>query len=208
MYSHERLQQRLGRDREAIEKARLRERTGAYHRYEDPGPLTAVDPSCPSSLDPREAFIATEDVARLEHLDRQYQQALREELNERRRAEQVSRDSERWGSVEKKIVLDNQKVQRMQQDAIIGKKNHSGHPFNIVTLEYQNNREGARLAYHDQLQKYRGELRSTYLAVHGHLGFNPITGEQTIPLNIPPKPERPPLDSKNADFSKWTNQTL
>lgn len=184
---------RFAKDRETIEKSRLRERTGSYHRYEDPGVLTAVDPRCPSSLPSKEAFIVTEDVARLEHEDRQYQQAVKEEMNERRRAEKFIRDSERWAFLEGKAEAEKARSERLQEDPLAGRKNQSGHPFNIVTLQYEDNKDGASLAYMDKLHKYKAELRSTYLAVQGHLGFNPITGEQTIPITTPVPPQKPLL---------------
>jgi len=36
--------------------------------------------------------------------------------------------------------------------------------------------------------RYRGEVRKVNLAHKGHLGYNPITGEQVYPVIEPEKP--------------------
>ena len=175
------------RDRERLEKSRLAARTGSYHRYEEL-PVLEVLRGCPSSMQPHEALISTEDVARLEQQDRLHQRAIKDEFLEKRRAEHVARSSLKWASVSAKDTADRLHVERLQTDAFIGKKNTSGHPFNIINLDYNNSQEGRELKYHDDLCDYRKSMRTNFLAAQAHLGWNPITGTSIVSFTIPTKP--------------------
>jgi hypothetical protein len=68
------------------------------------------------------------------------------------------------------------------------RRNNSGHAFNIINFQYHETAEGGRLKLKDKLVKYRSDLRSTLLSAKNHLGFNPITGKQTIELKLPEPP--------------------
>merc|ERR1712205_288817 len=81
------------------------------------------------------------------------------------------------------------RLDRLQDDPMIGRKNNGGQPYNVVNHRYDDNLDGKRLQYHDDMVKYRADVRSTHLAARQHLGFNPITGEQTVELRAPRKPE-------------------
>mmetsp|Transcript_90592 Transcript_90592/g.242650 ORF Transcript_90592/g.242650 Transcript_90592/m.242650 type:complete len:100 (+) Transcript_90592:351-650(+) len=69
-----------------------------------------------------------------------------------------------------------------------GEKNLAGAPFNIVTHAYDGTAAGQKLRHHDDMVKFRGELRTMNLAARNHLGFNPIIGEQVYPIRIPERP--------------------
>jgi hypothetical protein len=188
---------RESRDRDHLEKSRLLARTGSYHRYEEI-PIISPVADCPSSLSPSAALISTEQVAPLERLDREHQQAIKLEFLEKRRAESFARDSQKWAFIQAKDAADQARLTRLQSDPFVGKKNSSGHPFNIISLDYNNSTEGKELKYHDDLCAYRRDLRKNFLAAQAHLGWNPITGESIVDLTIPIKPVKgPSLQSNN-----------
>ena len=182
-----RLQRRECRDRERLEKTRLAARTGSYHRYEET-PVLSVLPDCPSSLRASDALITTADVARLELQEREHQRAIKDEFLEKRRAESLARESLKWASVSAKEAADLRRAERLQTDAFVGKKNHGGHPFDIINLDYHDSEEGRELKYHDDLCEYRKNIRKNFLAAQAHLGWNPITGTAIVDLKIPNKP--------------------
>merc|ERR1712070_775708 len=90
-------------------------------------------------------------------------------------------------------ALQDEKLDRMQADPMIGKKNVKGQPFDIVNGSYDKTPAGAQLQHHDNMIKYRGKVREASLAMRNHMGFNPIIGEQTFGISLPPAPKPPPL---------------
>ena len=42
---------------------------------------------------------------------------------------------------------------------MIGRKNCGGQPYNIVNHRYDDNLDGQRLKYHDDMVKFRGEVQ-------------------------------------------------
>lgn len=63
---------------------------------------------------------------------------------------------------------------------LVGKSNASGAAFNIINMEYHKTPEGLRLKTHDELVRFRAQVRSRILAVKNHVGFNPITGDLSL----------------------------
>jgi len=179
------------RDRDSVEKAMLQARTGSYHRFEVVASALLPDEVSPSALRGKSAYISTEEVARIEKLDREHQKAIKEEFNEKRRAENFAREEERWASMEQARLMEEDKLRRLQLDPMVTKMNSGSSPYDIVTSEYHDTPEGQMLAYHDQLVRYRQDIRSAFLAEKNHAGFNCITGEQIVELDIPQRP-RPP----------------
>lgn len=60
--------------------------------------------------------------------------------------------------------------------------------FDIVNLKYKSTPEGKRLELHDKLVQYRSKLRALTIAKANHIGFNPITGVQSLVLDPPTTP--------------------
>merc|ERR1711934_1342151 len=57
-----------------------------------------------------------------------------------------------------------------------------------VNGEYEKTPAGAQLEHHDNMIRYRGRVREASLAMRNRLGFNPIIGEQTFGISLPPAP--------------------
>eukprot|EP00397_Hematodinium_sp_SG-2012_P054429 GEMP01065624.1.p1 GENE.GEMP01065624.1~~GEMP01065624.1.p1 ORF type:complete len:194 (+),score=47.54 GEMP01065624.1:134-715(+) len=180
------------RHKENIEKERLKARTGNFYRYEEvENPLRVME-DCPSYLDGRDRMVSGgEQIAERNLQDREEEQTREIDSIETKRDVRLKREENRWKCIDEKELNDVERLRRLQADPMVGKKNVSGQPFNIVNSTYDATPEGQDLKYRDMMVKYRGDLRSVNLAVKGHLGFNPITGEQTYVMNKPDAPERP-----------------
>merc|ERR1719231_804245 len=122
-------------------------------------------------------------------MDREDALDARNDKTEAWRASRYSREDQRWEAVERKEQDHQNFLDRLQDDPRIGRKNCGGQPYNVVNHRYDDSFDGKRLQYHDDMVKYRADVRSTHLAARQHLGFNPITGEQTVELRAPKKPQ-------------------
>lgn len=176
--------------KENLERERLRNRTGNYFRYEDVGDPTQQLKSAPAHCDEKNRYISGGDyIAELNRQDREAEAEHKNAITEARRQDCLNREEERWDAIEKKELHEIDRQRRLVDDDMIGKKNVSGVPYNIVNLEYANNREGRALHHQDEMCKYRQEVRKANLAEKAHLGYNCITGEQVYPV---PQAKAPP----------------
>lgn len=171
----------------------MRNRTGGYYRYENvPNPIDAVI-GCPSYIAKRDRMLSGPRVVESMLNDRETSLLDKNEKIERRRARAFSREDSRWRAIDYKEQADVDRVFRMQADPMIGRKNVKGQPFNIVNQAYDPTPQGYQLQHHDNMIKYRGHIRQAHLAVRNHMGFNPITGEQTHAIRVPHAPRPNPL---------------
>ena len=60
-----------------------------------------------------------------------------------------------------------------------------GSAYNIVTLDYDRNKEGERLRQMDADAKVRAMMRSKNLDQKNNCGFNVLTGEQRNSVQVP-----------------------
>merc|ERR1719506_3628157 len=179
--------------KDALEKERLRSRAGGYFRYEDVRNPIDVAPGCPHHLGAKDRMTAGTRCEEINFEERQNKVVHRDEVTEFRRARNYSREEGRWRAISAQDKACDHRVNRMQADPMIGRKNVSGQPFNIVNGEYERTPAGAQLEHHDNMIRYRGRVREASLAMRNHLGFNPIIGEQTFGISLPPAPRPPPL---------------
>merc|ERR1712118_127627 len=114
----------------------------------------------------------------------------RDEVIETRRARSFSCEDARWRAIDASEKAAENLSERKRADPMIGRKNVKGQPFDPISNVYDMTPQGKQLEHHDNMIKYRGHIRQAHLAVRQHLGFNPITGEQSNPIRVP-KPPRP-----------------
>lgn len=179
--------------KENLEKERLRNRTGDYFRYEHMENPLETQHGCPSYIASRDRYVHGSDIADMAYDEHEAKLRQGEEEIEHRRARCLEREEDRWRAMDAKERAEADRVQRLRQDPMKGRKNAGGQPFNIVSAVYDSTLEGQRLEHHDEMVKYRGKVRSVNLAVRNHIGFNPITGEQVFPLKMPASPPPPPV---------------
>jgi len=55
---------------------------------------------------------------------------------ERRRGEHLCREEHKWNCIEQKEQMEVDRQARMREDPLLGKKNVSGVPYNIVSMQY------------------------------------------------------------------------
>ena len=82
-----------------------------------------------------------------------------------------------------KFLEDRITVRRDQYQA--GKKNKGGSAFNIVTLNYDNNRDGQRLKEIDGDAQVRALMRSKVLDRKNNGDYNILTGAARPPVPVP-----------------------
>lgn len=169
--------------KENLERERLRNRTGNYFRYEDVGDPTQQLTNAPAHCSEKNRYVSGgEYIAELNRKDRESDLEHKNAITEARRMDSLKREEERWDAIEKKELHEIDRQRRLIDDDMIGKKNVSGVPYNIVNLEYSKNIEGRRLEHADEMCKYREQVRKQNLAEKAHLGYNCITGEQVYPV--------------------------
>merc|ERR1719401_251668 len=187
----------LGKD--ALEKARLQTRSGGFFRYEAVDNPIAVMKGCPSHLE-RQHWMKTGPACDEMHTaERAIERIVRDEKTESRRAKNYQREEHRLNAIHANEQANKDRCARMQADPMMGRKNLSGQEgYNIVNHEYQKSLLGECLRHRDDMVKYNSRCRSAVVASRSHLGFNPILGEQTYQLSLPPPP-RPPLSITWSD---------
>lgn len=178
--------------KEALEKERLRHRSGSYYRYEDVRNPIDVAKGCPMHMDNVERMRSGPFCEEKNYGEREVQRMNRDEVTETKRARNYHREETRWRAISIMHQASGDRVDRLQKDPMIGRKNVSGQPFNVVNHVYERTPAGAQLEHHDNMIRYRGKVREASLAMRNHMGFNPIIGEQTHGISLPPPP-RPPM---------------
>eukprot|EP00388_Colpodella_angusta_P003679 GDKJ01012824.1.p1 GENE.GDKJ01012824.1~~GDKJ01012824.1.p1 ORF type:complete len:369 (+),score=60.70 GDKJ01012824.1:24-1130(+) len=175
-------------NRESIEKSRLETRTGAYFQYERVNNVITGDTQNPNYHIPEtHRFVPTEEIAAYLKMDREREEQRAKDAIECRRQQREWREvhaKERQDQAEKDMAIP-------REYPGVGLKNRSGVPYDIVTQVYDMTPDGQTLKYKDDYARYKNAVRSTHLAVREHLGFNPLTGEQTFQLCMPQPPEKP-----------------
>lgn len=76
-----------------------------------------------------------------------------------------------------------------------GKKNKGGSAFNIVNLDYDNNKDGQKLKVIDNDAKVRALMRSKNLEAKNNTGFNILTGNDRQFIQVPHHEKYNPLKS-------------
>ena len=65
------------------------------------------------------------------------------------------------------------------------KKNKGGSAYDIISLNYQQDRDGDRLKRVDEDARVRGLMRSKHLDIKNNNGFNVITGAERSKIAVP-----------------------
>ena len=79
-----------------------------------------------------------------------------------------------------------------------GKKNNGGAAFNIVTLNYDKNKDGTKLASLDNDAMVRALMRSKVLDQKNNGGYNILTGTQRSKVPVPHHDRYNPISNAGA----------
>lgn len=162
------------RDREAIEKMRLKERSGGYHHYEDIKSVVGADPNSHLYIGESERFdkdFAVEDRRRREEEYNRRQQVINAQ-----RDQVIQREIGRWQSMEEQDRREQSRLDAKQASWKEGQKNKPSAAYNPITLEYDASDQGASLRQADEQIRQRAGQRMAHLDSRMNSGFNVLTG--------------------------------
>lgn len=166
----------LAQDKDTVEKSRLKERTGGFNKYADPGRLIgSADPSSAGYMAPSDQFIT--DAAAEAKLQRQAEAAKRAGYLLHRREAAAARDEARWDAMERAKAEEEERVSRLRERASKSAANRRSMAYDPLTLKYEDSEAGQALKARDESVMYRAALRAHRLQDKAHgAGFNVISG--------------------------------
>ncbi|KAG1699007.1 hypothetical protein DVH05_014379 [Phytophthora capsici] len=166
-------------DKEQREKERLRARKEGFVRVDTSAAGSAMLVYTPQSqgfMSDADRFHS--DTAGEERLVRAEARARARMQQERRRHEAINRDVRRWDAMDAASAEEKRRLQALQASGSKARRNKCGEPFNPVTLQYNDGKDGERLRAADAAIKHRAMVRAQNLQYHNSReGINPITGE-------------------------------
>jgi hypothetical protein len=188
-------------NKESLEKQRLVERKGGFHKYEKVEAVTQCEEGTVGFM-PESGRFDTDTVGEA-WLQRKSAYKRRQEIDALKRAEHAKREMHH---VEKNKALklsEVEKYARYREDPLMGKKNVGSMPFDVVTLKYNDGDDGSRLQYEDSQIRYRAALRAKN--IHEKTSgstFDPVTGKDSRHIQTPQKPTFQ-ANYAHADHSHW-----
>mmetsp|Transcript_6778 Transcript_6778/g.19604 ORF Transcript_6778/g.19604 Transcript_6778/m.19604 type:complete len:159 (+) Transcript_6778:618-1094(+) len=110
----------------------------------------------------------------------------------RRRVEVAEREEARWKRIEEAKAVEEERVKIMRMAGTKSKKNASYLPYNMLTLQYNDDLEGERQRHSDNMVRYRAQLRAQNLEKWGgsRSGYNILSGADHAKM-VPPEMPRP-----------------
>ncbi len=177
------------RDRESketLEKSRLMQRRECHFKYDNLGKLTEPDPGTLQFCNDAERF-QTDPAGDFKN-QRDGVLRQRKERMDHKRAALIEKEEVRWGGIDREQTAEQEKWEHIRELGERNRRNTSSVPYNPVTLDYNDNRDGDLLRHSDNMVRYRAGLRAQDLRSRNTCGFNPITGEPGRFLAAPAKP--------------------
>ena len=188
-------------NKESLEKQRLVERKGGYHKYEKIEAVTQYEQGTVGFM-PEAGRFDTDTVGE-EWRRRQAAQQRTQQIYQAKRGEAVAREERRWEQMEAAKVAEAEKYARYRDDPLMGKKNVGSMPFDPVTLRYNDGDDGARLAYEDERIRYRAALRAKNIhEKQNGCGFDTLTGGEMRKISTPAAPKLE-ANFAHAEQSHW-----
>ena len=128
------------RDRESIEQMRLQQRVGNYHVYVDSNEIFHPDPASTHFVSEAERFDKDFNVA--EGIKRSDAFNNKQNQINKLKEERMKRDITRYDFMNKERNLSKRRVEIKRDVYKAGVKNQGGAAFNIVTLDYDQTKDG------------------------------------------------------------------
>ena len=175
-------------DKTTLEKSRLMQRREKFTRYEDIGEPTVPASNAVGFMSDANRFHS--DTAGEEKGVRDAAIQRREEKFENKRNQFLDREEGRWNNMEGEREVEQRKLEILQNSSK-GTRNHSSVAYDAITLEYHATPAGQQQQFEDNMTKYRAGIRTEKLHRYGSGdGYNPITGAELMPLDLPRRPDR------------------
>ena len=100
----------------------------------------------------------------------------------------IEREESRWQQIEKSQDAEQAKWNQIRETGDRNRRNVNSVPYNPISLNYNNNQDGDKLRLSDDMVRFRAAHRAKQLRDRDTCGFNPITGESVMQVQVPPKP--------------------
>lgn len=168
------------KDRERLEQERLRNRVGNYHKYMDNALLNNPDPTSSHFLPENDRF--NRDFASFEKQQRELAHKQKLDKIEQKRIQKYEMDMKRWEFMEDETIKEQQKL---QDRSATGRSNKGGAAFNILSLQYENNKEGEVLKQRDEDNRVRQMLRSKHIDMRNNQPYNVLNGGDRMSIDLP-----------------------
>jgi hypothetical protein len=186
------------KDKVSLEKSRIDQRVGyeaRLHRMNAPessAGLTSLQSNAAGYISDADRFHT--DTAGEQYHERQLELEKKKRAEEFRRNQTQKREEERWKQIEETKLLEEQRLSRLRtNDGIKARKNQSNAAYNVVNLQYHDDIHGEQQKYHDEMVKFRAQLRTKALVEHGdsRASYNIISGESRHAIPDPTPAPRP-----------------
>jgi len=181
-----RAQRRAAKDKESLEKDRLRNRFGGADarctRTQDfPGPghsHTTMDPRAQGFITEANRFITGGfEICAENKQMRDHEVNHRHSLDDQRREINVARDENRWKKIDELARKEEERWERYRKDGGKARRNKGSVPFHLIRLGYNDTYDGDVQRVNDQKLKRRAALRALHLQHRQNAsGYNPVTG--------------------------------
>lgn len=171
------------KDKVALEKQRLFNRAGRKAReYRDNLPpegisLTEGHPGAAGYIADADRFHT--DVVGDEMVRRKAEYERKQQVTDVHRQQKVAREEGRWAEMAAKEEQDDLRWEQLRDEGVKAKKNASGVPYNMISLQYASSPDGEKLRREDEQVRHRAALRSQHLVANGDTRsqYNIINGE-------------------------------
>ncbi|OQR82914.1 hypothetical protein ACHHYP_15298 [Achlya hypogyna] len=175
------------RDKETWEKDRLRARKEGFIRVDTSISGAAMTEQAHGSqgyMSDADRFHT--DVAGEEKVARESRTAKHQLVYDHKRQNNQLREEQRWKAMDAKSAEEKQRWDRLRDDGGKARRNKSSCDFNLVTLKYNDGKDGERLMKADSEIRHRAAVRAANLQFqNSRAGINPITGDPIarVPLH-------------------------
>ena len=154
-------------------------------RYEDPGDILLPSEDSPAYAKGNTGYQCSSEVASQLAKELQNEQLIKFNACSRRAQTTLKRNI-KLGRMDASLMRSTCKREHESRtENSVLRQHNERTAYDIINMQYKLTPEGKRLELHDQLVNYRSRLRSLNIAKKSHVGFNPITGVQTLTL-VPP----------------------
>lgn len=128
-------------------------------------------------------------------MQRELQHKQRLDKIEQKRVQKYEMDMKRWEFMEDENIKEQIKL---QDRSATGRSNKGGAAFNILSLQYENTRDGEMLRQHDEDLKIRQMLRSKNMDMRGNATYNVVNGGERVQIDLPTHKVYNPPDSLSS----------
>ncbi|GMH94316.1 hypothetical protein TL16_g12873 [Triparma laevis f. inornata] len=189
-----RKERRALKDKVALEKQRLMNRTGlAAKMYrenapENPSELLTLQSNAAGFLADADRYHS--DTAGEEFQARKKAYERKQDIYNNTRNKRATTEEQRWKKIEESKTQEERYWETQRELGVKSMKNKSCVPYDPLTLQYNDTHDGEKLRYADDMVRYRAKVRANNMRAQGDTrsGYNIINGiaHNNAALSAPP----------------------